>query len=67
METRLPMLALQEIFAISGFCIKVSFISLVDPPYEEVYSEPSQASRIELSAYTDNGVSPWIILMRSCT
>ena len=67
METRLPMPALQEIFATCWFCIKVIFISLVNPPYEEAYSEPSQASRMELSAYIDNGVSPWIILMGSCT
>ena len=66
-ETRLPMPALQEIFATCWFCIKVIFISLVNPPYEEAYSEPSQTSRMELSAYIDNGVSPWIILMGSCT
>ena len=67
METRLPMSALQKIFETCWFCIKVIFISLVNPPYEEAYSEPSQTTRVELSAYIDNGVSPWIILMGSCT
>ena len=57
METRLPMPALQEIFATCWFCIKVTFISLVNPPYEEAYSESSQSSRMEFSAYIDNGVS----------
>ena len=66
-ETRLPMPALQETFATCWFCIKVTFIYLVNPPYEEAYSEPSQASSIEISSYIDNGMSPWIILMGSCT
>ena len=66
METRLPMPALQEIFATCWFCIKVIFIYLVDPLYEEAYSEPSQTSRMQLSACIDNGVSPWIILMGEC-
>ena len=67
METRLPMSALQEIFATWWFCIKVNFISLVNLPCEETYSEPIQTSRMELSACIDNGGSPWIILMGSCT
>ena len=48
METRLPMPGLQEIFATCWFCIIVVFISLVNPPYEEAFSEPSQTSRMEL-------------------
>ena len=32
METRMPRAALQEIFATCWFCIKVNFISLVNPP-----------------------------------
>ena len=59
--------ALQEIFATCWFCIKVIFISLVNPPYEEAYSKPNQTSRMELFAYIDNGVSPWIILIETCT
>ena len=65
METRLLMPALQEIFAICWFCLKVNFISLVNSPCEEAYSEPSQTSTVELSACIDNGVSPWIILIGS--
>ena len=67
METRLPMPALQEISTKRWFCIKLNFISLVNPPCEEAYSQPSQPSRMELYAYIDNGVSPWIILMGSYT
>ena len=66
METRLPMPALQKIFATCWFCIKV-IISLVNPQCEEVYSEPSQTSRMDLSAYIDNNVTPWIIIRGSCT
>ena len=66
METRLPMPALQKIFATSTF-FKTKFYSLVNPPCEEVYSEPSQTSRMELSAFIDNGVSPWFILAGSST
>ena len=47
--------------------MKVIFISLVNPPYEEAYSKPNQTSRMELFAYIDNGVSPWIILIETCT
>ena len=67
METRLPMSALQEIFATCWFCLKVIFISLVNLSCEEAYSEPSQTSRMDLSAYIDNGASPWIILTRNST
>ena len=67
METRLPMLVLQKIFATCWFCIKLNFISLVNPPCEEAYSEPSQTSWLELSACIDNGMSSWIILIGSCT
>ena len=67
METRLPMSALQKIFATCWFCIKLNFISLVNPPCEEAYSEPSQTSGMELSACIDNGMSSWIILIGSCT
>ena len=67
METRLPMPALQEIFATCWFCIKVNFISSVNPLCEETYSEPSQTSKMELSACIDKGVGPWIIRMGSCT
>ena len=65
METRLPMPALQEIFAICWFCLKINFISLVNPPNEEAYSNPSMTARTELSVYIGNGVSPWITLVRS--
>ena len=67
METRLPMPALQKIFATCWFCIKLNFISLDNPPCEEAYSEPSQTSWLELSARIDNGMSSWIILIGSCT
>ena len=67
METRLPMSALQKIFATCWFCIKLNFISLVNPPYEEAYSEPSQTSGMELSACIDSDMSSWIILIGSCT
>ena len=39
METRLPMSALQKIFARCWFCIKLNFISLVNPPYEDACSD----------------------------
>ena len=48
MESRLSMPALQGIFT-CWFCTKVNFISLVNPPCEEAYSEPSQIPRMELS------------------
>ena len=67
METRLPMPALQEIFASCWFYLKVNFLSLVNPTGEVVCSEHTQTSRLELSAYIDNVVSSWIILMGSCT
>ena len=51
METRLLMPTLQEIFATCWFCIKVIFISLVNPPSEEAFSEPCQRSRMELSVH----------------
>ena len=57
METKLPLSDLQEILATCCFYIKVHFISLVNPPCEEVYSERSQASRTECSACTDNVAS----------
>ena len=57
METRSSMLALQEIYATYWFCLKVTFLSIVNPPCEQAYSEPIQTSRMELSAYTDNGVN----------
>ena len=59
METRLSMSALQEIFAICWFCIKVNFISLVNPPCEKTYSERNQTSMVELSACIDNGMFLW--------
>ena len=49
METRLPMPAFQKIFKTCWFCVKVIFISLINLPYKEVFSEPSQTSRMELS------------------
>ena len=52
--------ALQEIFATCWFCIIIIFISLVNPPYEEAYSELSQTSRIELSAYIDIGMRSFL-------
>ena len=67
METRLPMSALQNIVATCWFCIKLNFISLVNPPCEEAYSEPSQTSGMELSACIDNGMSSRIVLIGSCT
>ena len=67
METILPMSALQKIFGACWFCIKLNFISLVNPPCEEAYSEPSQTSGMELSACNDNGMSSWIILIGSFT
>ena len=67
MEARLPMSALQKIFATCWFCIKLNFISLVNPPCEETNSEPSQASGMELSACIDNCMSSWIVLIGSCT
>ena len=57
METRSPMLALQEIYATYWFCLKVTSLSIVNPPCEQAYSEPIQTSRMELSAYTDNSVN----------
>ena len=42
METRLPMSALQKIFATCWFCIKLNFISLVNPPCEKAYSEEAR-------------------------
>ena len=61
------MSALQKIFAICWFCIKLSFIYSVNPPCEEAYSEPTQTSGMEVSACIDNGMSSWIILIGSCT
>ena len=58
METRFLMQVLQEMFATFWFCLIVNFISLVNPPCVEAYSELSQKSRMELSAYIDNGLSP---------
>ena len=56
---------MQEIFLACWFCIKVNFISLVNPPCEEAYSEPSQTSTMELCAYIDNGarrrVLEWVL------
>ena len=56
METRLPMSALEKIFATCWFCIKFNFISLVNPPCEEAYSEPSQMSGMELCVLRVNCV-----------
>ena len=56
METRLFIPDLQDVFATCWFCTKVNFIALVNPPWEETYSEPSQTSKMELSACADNGV-----------
>ena len=57
METRLHMPASQEIFETLWFSlkVKVNFISLFNPSCAEAYSEPSTTSRMELSAYVDNG------------
>ena len=67
MATRFPMSALQKIFATCWFCIESNFVSLVNRPCEEACSEPSQTSEMEVSACIDNGMSSWIILIRSCT
>ena len=67
METRLPILALQNIFALCWFYVKLNFISLLNPPREEAFSEPRQTSAMELSACIDNGISSWIIFIGSCT
>ena len=67
METRLFIPDLQDVFATCWFCTKVNFIALVNPPWEETYSEPSQTSKMELSACADNGVRSSIILMGTCT
>ena len=79
METRLPMSALEKIFATCRFCIKFNFMSLVNPPCEAASSEPSQTSGMKLCvlrvncvwtlwiACIDNGMSSWIILIGSCT
>ena len=66
MDTRFPMSVLQKIFATRWLYIKLHFISLVNPPCEEVYSEPSQTSGMELSACIDNGMSSRIIFTGSC-
>ena len=66
METRLPMSALQKIFATYWFCIKLNFFSLVNPPCEEACLEPSQTSGMELSACIDNDMSSLITLLGSC-
>ena len=44
------MSAFQMIFITCWFCIKLNFISLVNPLCEHAYSEPSQTSGTELSA-----------------
>ena len=67
METRLPTLALQNIFSKYWVFLKVNFISLVNSPCEEAYSESSQTSWIELSAYIDNDARTWIILAANAT
>ena len=67
METRLPLSALQEIFATCWFCLKVIFISLVNPPCEEAYSEPNQTSKMDLPTYIGNSTSPRVILTGSST
>ena len=67
METRLSTLALQNIFSKCWVFLKVNFISLVNSPCEEAYSEPSQTYWIELSAYIDNDASPWIMFAENAT
>ena len=67
MEIRLPLSALEEIFATCWFCLKVIFIFLFNPLYEEAYSESNQTSRTDLSTYIGNSASPWIILTGSST
>ena len=67
MEIRLPMLVQQKIFGTCWFCIKLNLISLVNPPCEEAYSEPSHTSGMELFACIDNGMSSYIIPIGSCT
>ena len=67
METRLPISALKKIFTTCWFCIKLNFISLVNPSCEKAYSEPSQTSGMDLSACIDNGMRSWVILIGNCT
>ena len=64
METTFPMPALQDIFVTCWFYLKVNFISLVSRPGEEVYSEHTQTSRMELSAYIYNSVRSWIVIKK---
>ena len=66
-ETRLPMPAFQKVFATCWFYIKSNFNSLVNPPCEEAYSEPSQTSAMEFSTCIDNGMSSCVILIGGCT
>ena len=48
-ETKLLMPALQIMFATCWFCLKVNFLSLVNPPCSEFYSEHTQTPRMVLS------------------